>query len=1058
MDEFINWDQAGGAASMNVPVGVPNAQDLPAGDPSLDIDLALANVTDDDFGFFALQHFSGDQSLPVALGAPQMDGVSFPLDIDAGLGTGSGSASPSCFEIPPTPCAHCSGAGYLCKVIKEGRHQGYCTSCVALNLDCNLAAETASVLSLSTGFEPSWAARLEQCASNGLGADQNGAASDMATASAQATHVPLRQPAVVGGAVTLHPALCPLGKIGARLSRESIRILRQWLSTHQRHPYPSDEEKDMLQRQTGLTKVQITNWLANARRRGKFPTPGRSTSPQVGFGIGPAIARAVTASTVSSDRATPSSHIYTDDGSGRSAHESSASSVGTSHSSGGSFASAYSHASRGSFGSFGSFGRANRRRRRRRNAPAHVSEKPSLAAPLRTYQCTFCTETFKTKHDWQRHEKSLHLSLERWVCCNKGAKTMKADVKVVSCVFCGEPEPTEDHIESHNYSACQEKPLEGRTFYRKDHLNQHLRLVHNVKFSDWSMKDWKVTTPEIRSVCGFCGISMNTWSVRVDHLAEHFKMGYSMEDWKGDWGFEQDVLNLVENSIPLPRNAYELIKVELDYYMGKTLELGVPEDSQLQVEACLSWFRDLIMSSETLRQQAQFGPLRSQAENRLAILKINGKDNLFEACPLEMELHEFVRAKKLLGLTAMDDELQEEACRIVGQMEEVSTHPSENVANWLIRLIKCSTGWLADFRQRAHLPRSEDILDSKRRPTDPTKIDSTVHNYSRLERELGDYIDLQKSLGIEPTDADLQRQARIIIYEIEDGWNQTAADNRVWLDAFRQRHSNQGQSPKDSSEGHKLSPQTNNSSFNTRRGGFFTMNNAEWLLRFKRGVGILKDGPGLPMVYPWAVKEGGSGFAPPYTYFSNAPVTHYSGSEVVQVPMGPAGRQFETSTSAANRFLETISSRYPRPGRVFCARELEEGLRAYVKFEHGETAADDQVLLNKFKKMIQDGEEESDDGSANRGHTMDHGEEVPVVSAGPVGGILSPIPVAPRPVMGTQMPALPCFGMSSSYEGIAANMDISMTDADIDGMLMQDMDFDTIFEQQCTETGGNEML
>lgn len=590
MDEFINWDQAGGAASMNAPVGVPNAQDLPAGDPSLDIDLALANVTDDDFGFFALQHFSGEQSLPVALGAPQMDAVGFPLDLDAGLGTGSGSASPSCFEIPPTPCAHCSGAGYLCKVIKEGRHQGYCTSCVALNLDCSLAAETASILSLSTGFEPSWAARLEQCASNEIGADQNGAASDMATASAQATHAPLRQPAVVGGAVpsSTQPS-APLGKIGARLSRESIRILRQWLSTHQRHPYPSDEEKDMLQRQTGLTKVQITNWLANARRRGKFPTPGRSTSPQVGFGIGPgtgtpvdiparkatpalesmnplqrwvdsppehepasaiAIARAVTASTVSSDRATPSSHIYTDDGSGRSAHESSASSVGTSHSSGGSFASAYSHASRGSFGSFGSFGRANRRRRRRRNAPAHVSEKPSLAAPLRTYQCTFCTETFKTKHDWQRHEKSLHLSLERWVCCNKGAKAMKADVKVVSCVFCGEPEPTEDHIESHNYSACQEKPLEGRTFYRKDHLNQHLRLVHNVKFSDWSMKDWKVTTPEIRSVCGFCGISMNTWSVRVDHLAEHFKMGYSMEDWKGDWGFEQDVLNLVENSIP----------------------------------------------------------------------------------------------------------------------------------------------------------------------------------------------------------------------------------------------------------------------------------------------------------------------------------------------------------------------------------------------------------------------------------------------------------------------------------------------------------------------------
>ena len=198
------------------------------------------------------------------------------------------------------------------------------------------------------------------------------------------------------------------------------------------------------------------------------------------------------------------------------------------------------------------------------------------------------------------------------------------------------------------------------------------------------------------------------------------------------------------------------------------------------------------MSDEELAHQAQFGPVRSQAENRLAILKINGKDNLFEACPLERELHEFVRAKVLLGLTAMDDELQEEACCIVGKMEEISTHPSEFVANWLIRRIKSSTDWLASFRQRAHIPRSEDIQNLYQRSTDKSKIDSTVHNYSRLEVELGEYLGAQRSHGIDPTDEDLQRQARIIIYEIEDGWNQTAADNPSWLAAFRQRQSWRG--------------------------------------------------------------------------------------------------------------------------------------------------------------------------------------------------------------------------------------------------------------------------
>jgi hypothetical protein len=72
-------------------------------------------------------------------------------------------------------------------------------------------------------------------------------------------------------------------------------------------------------------------------------------------------------------------------------------------------------------------------------------------------------------------------------------------------------------------------------------------------------------------------------------------------------------------------------------------------------------------------------------------------------------------------------------------------------------------------------------------------IDSTIHSYSRLERELGDFLKLQRSRGVEPTDDDLQKQARIIIYEFDDGWNQTAADNASWLEEFRGRHPAKGQ-------------------------------------------------------------------------------------------------------------------------------------------------------------------------------------------------------------------------------------------------------------------------
>lgn len=64
------------------------------------------------------------------------------------------------------------------------------------------------------------------------------------------------------------------------------------------------------------------------------------------------------------------------------------------------------------------------------------------------------------------------------------------------------------------------------------------------------MDSWKVATPDIKSKCGFCGVSLESWAVRVDHLAEHFKTGFDMKDWKGDWGFEPMILSIVENALP----------------------------------------------------------------------------------------------------------------------------------------------------------------------------------------------------------------------------------------------------------------------------------------------------------------------------------------------------------------------------------------------------------------------------------------------------------------------------------------------------------------------------
>jgi hypothetical protein len=45
-------------------------------------------------------------------------------------------------------------------------------------------------------------------------------------------------------------------------------------------PYPTDEDKEMLREQTGLSIGQISNWMANTRRRQKA-RPKRSASPSI---------------------------------------------------------------------------------------------------------------------------------------------------------------------------------------------------------------------------------------------------------------------------------------------------------------------------------------------------------------------------------------------------------------------------------------------------------------------------------------------------------------------------------------------------------------------------------------------------------------------------------------------------------------------------------------------------------------------------------------------------------------------------------------------------------
>lgn len=57
-----------------------------------------------------------------------------------------------------------------------------------------------------------------------------------------------------------------------------------------------------------------------------------------------------------------------------------------------------------------------------------------------------------------------------------------------------------------------------------------------------------------------------------------------------------------------------------------------------------------------------------------------------------------------------------------------------------------------------------------------------------LTLRLGQWVEDRKKQALLITDEMLQQQARWILYESDDTWNQTAADNTEWLELFKKAH------------------------------------------------------------------------------------------------------------------------------------------------------------------------------------------------------------------------------------------------------------------------------
>ncbi|CAI6324712.1 unnamed protein product [Periconia digitata] len=521
------------------------------------------------------------------------------------------------------------------------------------------------------------------------------------------------------------------GAAAARFPRASVKILKDWLISHLDHPYPTEEEKEQLRDQTGLSINQISNWMANTRRRQKA-RPKRSASPSIrpsteAINIPPgrtwddlnpmerwkhsppenepapmqAIAHNVEHFEFPESTSLSSSLSYnkepSNDSTGsfsifRAPSTTSLETGFTAISSGslGSMNSAYSHSSRHSLGSFNSL--KSKERRRRRRLPTRTSKYDQTDA-ARMFQCTFCTDCFKSKYDWARHEKSLHLSLEKWICAPLGEVITCSASGQRKCVFCDEIEPSQEHLETHDQPTCQSKGLEARTFYRKDHLRQHLRLMHSCKMSP-SMESWKIETQDIASRCGFCSMTFEKWQDRVDHLAKEFRNGATMKQWKGCRGLGAEVASQVTNAMP-------------PYLIANESKSPFPFSAS---------------NSSSVGQQGMY-MLPADLE---AVIPVGLPDNAtFEA-----------------GL----------------QTTQADGSPGS----------KSGTNKLTDDSEADARATCWEILTL------------------RLGRFARQYMDKYSTNNI--PDSILQSKARCVLYGEDDPWHQTAADNTDWLNLFKQAH------------------------------------------------------------------------------------------------------------------------------------------------------------------------------------------------------------------------------------------------------------------------------
>ncbi|KAI9741429.1 MAG: hypothetical protein M1818_004235 [Claussenomyces sp. TS43310] len=289
-----------------------------------------------------------------------------------------------------------------------------------------------------------------------------------------------------------------------------------------------------------------------------------------------------------------------------------------------------------------------------------------------------------------------------------------------------------------------------------------------------------------------------------------------MSDWEGDWGFDKEILSMIENAtLPHDRRRAEdcdrvatvCTREELDFY--DTIKINAEAFAQKEANMRCQISIDALRSF--LREEAIKKNLRSNSsvDNQSDLTswfidlimcdeeKLWLKDHAYKysqciagsfvpsRCTLEGTLWDYVIARENLGMSSTDTELQRECCRILIDHDRFFSKVKSLTATQLIHeLVMSKTAWLTGFKRRVGLPWMQIIGDCFH--ADELPHGGNIHNDHRLQNELADFTRSQMSMGFVPSDLALQSPARKVIFGNDDSWNQTAADDTTWLARFKQ--------------------------------------------------------------------------------------------------------------------------------------------------------------------------------------------------------------------------------------------------------------------------------